>query len=227
MCNNSHTYDGCYDPTDFNDQLLLGLKGTMSQAELHFIKARLFGGKLNKAKKGELHFPLPVGYTYDSEGQTTFDEDEQVRNVVSLLFKVFKETGSAYKVARHFACNKIQFPKRAYGGIWKGKLMWSNLSHSRVLGVLKNPCYSGTYVFGRYKYKKYLTKEGNIKHKCIKLPMEDWITKIENHHEGYISWDEYIGNQKQLKSNQTNLEENLLPGPARTCLKVGALSRHL
>src|SRR5580698_7700927 len=91
--------DGCYNPKDFNDQLLLGLKGTMSQAELHFIRARLLGGKINKAKKGELRFPLPVGYCYDDSGCTVFDFDEQVREVVALVFKIFKERGSAYAVA--------------------------------------------------------------------------------------------------------------------------------
>jgi DNA invertase Pin-like site-specific DNA recombinase len=132
--------DGCYNPADFNDQLLLGLKGTMSQAELHFIRARLQGGKTNKAKKGKLKFPLPVGFCYDDEDHVVFDANEQVRSTIQLLFSVFKETGSAYDVIHHFGKNKTQFPKRAYGGIWKGKLIWGTLTHSRALTVLKNPC---------------------------------------------------------------------------------------
>jgi DNA invertase Pin-like site-specific DNA recombinase len=212
--------DGCYDPTDFNDQLLLGLKGTMSQAELHFIRARLLGGKLNKAKKGELRLPLPVGYCHDSEGRTIFDEDEQVRNAIGLLFKVFKETGSAYKVAYYFNRNHIKFPKRTYGGVWRGNLLWGNLTDSRVLSVLKNPCYAGTYVFGRQKKSKHLSSEGNIKHKFITLPMEDWRYAIQEHHEAYISWEEYLENQEKLRNNRTNLEANLLPGPAREGLAL-------
>jgi DNA invertase Pin-like site-specific DNA recombinase len=219
LCAMTHTLiideDGYYDPTDFNDQLLLGLKGTMSQAELHFIRARLLGGKLNKAKKGELRSPLPVGYCHDTEGRIVLDEDEQVRNVVTLLFKTFREVGTAYKVVHYFYHNHIKFPKRAYGGVWGGKLEWSNLNYTRVLGVLKNPCYAGMYVFGRYKCNKHFSGEGNIKNKIIKLPMEDWKFTIKDHHEGYISWEEYLENQKQLRNNQTNLEENLLPGPAR------------
>lgn len=133
--------DGCYDPSDFNDQLLLGLKGTLSQAELHFIRARLHGGKLNKAKKGALRFPLPVGLCYGDEGKIVLDPDEEVRGTVHLLFSTFRHTGSAYGVARSFAKQNITFPKRSYGGIWAGKLRWGRLTHSRTLGVLKNPSY--------------------------------------------------------------------------------------
>src|SRR5215210_6796144 len=113
--------DGCYDPSQFNDQLLLGLKGTMSQAELHLIKGRLHGAKLNKAKKGELRFPLPVGYMYDDDNNIIFDIDAQVCHVIKLLFDLFKEKQSAYYVVQYFASNKIQFPRRSYGGRWKGK----------------------------------------------------------------------------------------------------------
>ncbi len=207
--------DGCYDTTDFNDQLLLGLKGTMSQAELHFIRARLLGGKINKAKKGELHFALPVGYRYDSEGKTVFDEDKQIYATICLFFKINKEQGSAYKVAHYFNNNKIKFPKRTYGGAWKGKVIWSNLSHARAIAVLKNPSYAGAYVYGRYKYLKQLSIEGNIKAKTVILPEEKWHTTIKDHHEAYITWDEFVANKQKLINNRTNMEENILPGPAR------------
>ena len=94
--------DGCYDPSDFNDGLLLGLKGTMAAAELHFIRARLQGGKLNKAKKGELRFPLPVGYVFDEAGRIVKDPDEQVRGAIELVFAAFRQSGSAYGVVHHF-----------------------------------------------------------------------------------------------------------------------------
>jgi DNA invertase Pin-like site-specific DNA recombinase len=108
--------DGCYDPSDFNDGLLLGLKGTMAQAELHFLHARLQGGKLNKAKKGELRFPLPVGYSYDEHGRIVPDADEEVRGAVEMVFRLFRETGSAYAVVHRFTERGLRFPKRAYGG---------------------------------------------------------------------------------------------------------------
>ncbi len=207
--------DGCYNPADFNDQLLLGLKGTMSQAELHFIRARLLGGKINKAKKGALKFPLPVGFCYDEEGYTRFDNDEQVRSVIQLLFKVFKEKGSAYGVVHYFGQQKLQFPTRAYGGIWKGKLVWGALTHSRVCGLLKNPCYAGVYVYGRYKYQKKLSSTGQVQTTTICLPMEAWDIMIKDHHEGYISWQEYITNREILTNNRTNYEENMLPTAVR------------
>jgi DNA invertase Pin-like site-specific DNA recombinase len=140
--------DGCYDPSDFNDGLLLGLKGTMAQAELHFLRARLLGGKLNKARKGELRFPLPVGYCYDEQAGIIPDPDEEVRAAVELVFRLFRETGSAYAVVHRFFENGLRFPKRAYGGAWNGQLLWGRLTHSRVLSILKNPSYAGMYVFG-------------------------------------------------------------------------------
>jgi len=210
--------DGCYNPADFNDQLLLGLKGTMSQAELHFIKARLLGGKKNKARKGELCSPLPVGFCYDEERHIILDPDEQIRHCIKLIFKVFKETGSAYQVMRYFANHQIQFPKRAYGGIWNGKIVWCNLNHSRVIDVLKNPCYAGTYVYGRYKYRKKLSEQGTICMTSTRLPMHEWEVCIQNHHEGFIAWDEYLENQKKLQLNRTN--ETVLPTPAREGLAL-------
>lgn len=116
--------DGCYDPSDFNDGLLLGLKGTMAQAELHFIRSRLQGGKLNKAQKGELRFPLPVGYVFDEGNRIVKDPDEQVRSAIGLVFTAFLEIGSAYGVVHRFARENLLFPKRSYGGVWAGKLQW-------------------------------------------------------------------------------------------------------
>jgi len=212
--------DGCYNPSDFNDQLLLGLKGTMSQAELHFIRARLLGGKINKAKKGQLRFPLPVGYCYDSEGSAVLDSDEQVRDVIALVFKIFNDQGSAYAVSHYFGKNNILFPKRAYGGVWKGKLMWGKLTLSRVLGVLKNPSYAGVYVYGRYRHEKTISPDGTIKAKMIKLTQDNWQITIQDHHDQYITWDDYLDNQKRLEKNQTNGIETLLPGPAREGLAL-------
>ncbi len=210
--------DGCYDASGFNDQLLLGLKGTMSAAELHFIHARLQGGKKNKARKGELCFPLPVGFCHDEEGKIIWDADQQVTELIQLIFKVFKETGSAYGVMRHFSENKLEFPKRAYGGIWKGKLVWGILNHSRILGVLKNPSYAGAYVYGRYKYQKRLSEQGKISMAMLRLPMQEWEICIQDHHEGFITWEEYLENQRKLQMNRTN--ETVLPAPAREGLAL-------
>lgn len=207
--------DGCYSPIEFNDQLLLGLKGTMSQAELHLIRARLLGGKINKSKKGELKIPLPIGFCYNEQGDVMLDNDEQVRSVIQLLFKVFKEKGSACGIATHFAKHNIQFPKRTYGGIWQGKLTWVELTPHRVCEVLKNPCYAGAYVYGRYSGRKKLSSAGQVQTSRTCLPMEAWHTIIKDHHEEYISWQEYIENREVLAKNAPCKEENLLPTAAR------------
>lgn len=116
--------DGCYDAGDFNDGLILGLKGTMAQAELHFLRGRLQSGKLNKAKKGELRFPLPVGLCYDDDGRIVTDPDDEVRGAVQLVFRLFQETGSVYAVVKRFAEQGLRFLKRAYGDAWAGRLIW-------------------------------------------------------------------------------------------------------
>jgi len=212
--------DGCYNPADFNDGLLLGLKGTMAHAELHLLRGRLLGGKLNKARKGELRFPLPVGLCYDEEGRIVLDPDEEVQGAVALVFRLFRETGSAFAVMQRFAESSLRFPKRSYGGAWNGKLIWGHLTHSRVLGILKNPSYAGMYVFGRYQYCRQINPAGEIRVRMRRMPMADWRVRLEEHHEGYISWEEYLENQKRLENNRTNGGKMILSGPAREGLAL-------
>jgi DNA invertase Pin-like site-specific DNA recombinase len=224
LCALTHTLvidaDGCYDPGDFNDGLLLGLKGTMAQAELHFLRGRLLGGKLNKAQKGELRFPLPVGFCYDDQGRTVVDPDDEVRGAVQLVFRLFQETGSAYAVVQRFAQDGLRFPKRAYGGAWAGKLIWGRLSHGRVLTLIRNPSYAGTYVFGRYQYAKSITPEGEVRKNMRAVPMPDWRVHLPEHHEGYITVEEFDQNRQRLAHNRTNGEGTVLSGPAREGLAL-------
>jgi DNA invertase Pin-like site-specific DNA recombinase len=212
--------DGIYNPADFNDQLLLGLKGTMSQAELHFIRARLQGGRLNKAHKGELRSPLPVGFVYDDEGRTVFDPDSEVRDTVRLLFDSFRQTGSAYGVVHRFSKQGLKFPMRAYGGVWSGKLIWGRLTDSRVLAILKNPSYAGAYVYGRYQSVKEIRADGSFRSRTTQVPMSSWTVLIKDHHEAYIGWNEYIHHRRILEKNRTNAEHTLLGGPAREGLAL-------
>ena len=224
LCALTHTLvidaDGCYDPGDFNDGLLLGLKGTMAQAELHFLRGRLLGGKLNKAQKGELRFPLPVGFCYDDQGRTVVDPDDEVRGAVQLVFRLFQETGSAYAVVQRFAQDGLRFPKRAYGGAWAGKLIWGRLSHGRVLTLIRNPSYAGTYVFGRYQYAKSITPEGEVRKNMRAVPMPDWRVHLPEHHEGYITVEAFDQNRQRLAHNRTNGEGTVLSGPAREGLAL-------
>jgi len=212
--------DGCYNPADFNDGLLLGLKGAMAQAELHFLHARLQGGKLNKAKKGELRFPVPVGFCYDEQGRIILDPDQEVQGAVSLVFRLFRETGSAFGVMQRFAESALRFPKRSYGGAWDGRIIWGRLTHSRVLGMLKNPSYAGMYVFGRYQYRRQISPDGGVHKRIHAVAMSDWRVSLKEHHEGYITLEEFSKNQERLEKNRTNGEEALLAGPAREGLAL-------
>ena len=212
--------DGCYDPANFNDALLLGLKATIAHAELHVIRARLQGGKLHKAQKGELRVPLPVGLCYADEGRIVLDPDQEVQGAVRLVFEVFRQTGSAYAVVHAFGQQQLRFPKRAYGGAWDGRLMWGRLSHSRVLGILKNPSYAGVYVFGRYQSTKEISPEGDVRTRTRRVPLDAWRVRIENHHDGYVSWQAFERNQQLLENNRTNAEQMLLSGAAREGLAL-------
>jgi DNA invertase Pin-like site-specific DNA recombinase len=212
--------DGCYNPADFNDGLLLGLKGTMAQAELHLLRGRLLGGKLNKARKSELRFPLPVGLCYDDEGRIVLDSDEEVQGAVAMVFRLFRETGTAFAVVQQFAKAALRFPKRSYGGAWNGKLIWGYLTHSRVLNILKNPSYAGMYVFGRYQYRCQINSSGEVRKQMHPVSMAEWRVSLQEHHEGYIDWDEYLKNQERLEKNRTNGGEMMLSGPAREGLAL-------
>jgi hypothetical protein len=184
------------------------------------LRGRLLGGKLNKARKGELRFPLPVGLCYDEEGRIVLDPDEEVQGAVALVFRLFRETGTAFAVMQQFGKSTLRFPKRSYGGAWDGKLIWGQLSHSRVLNILKNPSYAGMYVFGRYQYRRQISQTGEVHKKPCAVPMADWRVSLQEHHEGYIGWEEYLKNQDRLAKNRTNGEEMMLSGAAREGLAL-------
>src|SRR5215210_2326515 len=157
--------DGVYDLGLFNDRLLLGLKGTMSEAELHLLAGRLQGARRAAAERGELRFPLPVGYVYDDDGQVVLDPDEEVRAAIADVFCCFEQTGSAYAVVGAFADRR--FPARAYGGAWAGQLRYGRLTHSRAQTVLRNPAYAGAYVFGRRRSRRRVDPDGTIRAKTM------------------------------------------------------------
>src|SRR6266511_2961990 len=182
--------DGIYDLADFNDRILLGLKGQMSEAELHILAGRLQGAKRAAAARGELHFPLPVGYVYDDEGATMMDPDEEVHAAVADVFAAFEATGSAYQVVGAFA--ERRFPKRAYGGSWAGELRWGRLT------------YSGACVFGRFRSRRVVAPDGTIRTRTVELPRAEWATVIVDHHPGYITWERFLVTQARLAANRTS-----------------------
>ncbi|HKH50713.1 MAG TPA: recombinase family protein [Mycobacterium sp.] len=203
--------NGLYDPTDFNDRLLLGLKGTMSEAELHFIRARLIGGQLSKARRGELQMPLPVGRVYDPAGKVVLDPDSGVQQAIRHVFSLFARTGSARATVQQFNADGLLFPVRVRTGAHKGELAWMPLQHWRVLRTLHNPRYAGAFAYGRRRER--LASDGKKSYQLV--PREQWIALIRDTHPGYISWYTYETNQKLLLANATAHGEDRAAGPAR------------
>src|SRR6516165_523205 len=202
--------DGLYDPAHFNDRLLLGLKGTMSEAELHVMQARLRGGLLNKVRRGELRLPLPVGFLYDIQDQVSLDPDQQVQQSIRTLFQSFRRLASAGAVVKAFRDAKLLFPHRPRGGPQDGELIWVKLSITQTLFVLHNPRYAGAFVFGRTRTRR--TLQGARQQK---LPQEEWHTLLRGLHPGYLSWEHYQENERRLQENAHALGPDRRKSPPR------------
>jgi DNA invertase Pin-like site-specific DNA recombinase len=203
--------DGLYDPRDFNDRLILGMKGQISEYELHFIRARLRGGQLSAARRGQLRTGLPVGLAYDAAGHVVLDPDAGVQQALRHLFAVFARTGSARAVVAAFADEKLPFPVRISTGPRKGELAWMPLTHWRVLRTLHNPRYAGAFAYGRRRG----TISANGKNSCQPLPRDQWTALIPGAHPGYITWETYEANQKILLGNAAARGADRAAGPAR------------
>src|ERR1700736_1342401 len=196
--------DGLYNPGHFNDRLLLGLKGTMSEAELHVLRARLIGGQRAKASRGELEMKLPIGLIQNPVGKVVLDPDLQVQAAVRAFFETFRRTGSATATVRSFREQGLLFPRRLRTGPHKGELLWATLTFSHALDTLPNPRYAGAFVYGRTTVKR--TGAGKVT--IVDLPREQWHTFIPDAHPGYISWDDYEEHLRRLHENaQAHSEE--------------------
>jgi len=197
--------DGVYDPGQYNDRLLLGFRGTMSEAELHWLHCRLLGGKLEKAQHGTLRWRLPVGLVYDVVGQIVFDPDEVIQQAVHQVFAVFETAKSALAVVKHFADHRLQIPDRLWQRACKDDVVWRPLRHARVLSMLHNPFYAGAYVYGRTTTRRRpLPGEApRIKGYSRQVKREEWAILLRDHHPGYISWEQFHRNREQLDDNRT------------------------
>ncbi len=192
--------DGVYWPQDFNDRLLLGLKGTMSEAELHLIRARLNGGLRHKAERGELRLALPVGLDRDEDGQITLSLDEQVRHAIERVFTLWCRLGSARQVTMELVGEGQQLPRRSVG---QRHIRWARASYGAVHDFLTNPAYAGAFVFGRKRREKRVDLDGRVRVRDVEVPLGEWSVCLPDHHPGYVGWDEYLATRERLAANMT------------------------
>ena len=186
--------DGLYDPCNFNDRLLLGLKGAMSEAELHVLSSRLRGGILNKAKRGELKMCLPTGFVFNNNDKIVLEPDKQVQETIRLFFQTFRRAGSAMAVLKHFQKEGVLFPRKLREKAHKGEIVWEPMQHARAMNILHNPHYAGAYAYGKSRYRK--CADGHMS--CKRRDKSQWLVLLKDFHEGYISWEQYEENERQL-----------------------------
>jgi DNA invertase Pin-like site-specific DNA recombinase len=202
--------DGLYNPTDYNDRLLLGLKGTMSEAELHMLRVRLRGGLLAKARRGELRIGLPVGLVYDPLDRVVLHPDAQVRDTLHLFFRTFFRTGAACATVKYFSENNLPFPAPAKSNM-TAQVVWGRLSLSRAVHILHNPRYAGAFVYGRRSSRKQ--PDGH--YRTTRLPRDQWQVLLLDAHPRYITWEDYERIQEQLHSSALAYGLERRHGPPR------------
>ena len=190
--------DGCYHPGDFNDRLVLGLKGTMSEAELHLIRHRLTAGLRHKAAKGELRQGLPVGFCHDEDDRIVMDPNEAVRAAIATVMRRFDELGSARQVMLTMRDDGLLIPRRSNGA---RRITWAPASYPAIHDFLTNPNYAGAFVFGRARTEKRLDARGRLVVCTRLLPRAEWEVLIPDHHPGYVSWERWEAIQDELRAN--------------------------
>jgi DNA invertase Pin-like site-specific DNA recombinase len=191
--------DGLYHPGSFNDRLLLGLKGTMSEAELHVLRARLEGGIRNKAARGELRRGLPVGFVWgEADGEVLIDPDEAINGAIAVIFERFGELGSVRQVWLWMRRERVQFPMRRFQG---AEVEWVTPTYHQVHGVLGNPVYAGAYAYGKTRRERYVDEHGQPRKRIRRLPQADWEVLIWEHHPGFIDKATFEANRERIARN--------------------------
>jgi DNA invertase Pin-like site-specific DNA recombinase len=198
--------DGVYDPADHNDRLLLGLKGTISEAELHLIRQRMSSGRLAKARRGELAMPLPVGFVRRPSGEVVLDPDEQVRSVVRLVFDLFDRLATVNAVLRYLADHQIQMGIRVREGPERGELEWRRPNRAGVQNMLRNPAYAGIYAYGRSRLDPRRRQAGRPCTGRVRQQREDWIVYLPGLLPSYISVERYERNMQRMDANRSRAQ---------------------
>jgi excisionase family DNA binding protein len=190
--------DGIYCPGHINDRIVLGLKGTLAEVELHLIRARLGGGLRNKAKRGELEQNLPVGLDRDEAGAIVLSSDEEVRHAIERVFGLWRRLGSARQVVAELVGEGQRLPRRTVG---QRRVRWVRATYGAVHDFLTNPVYAGAFVYGRTRTEKQLGEDGRLRRRTVQVPLEQWSVCLPDHHPGYVSWDEYLATRERLRAN--------------------------
>ena len=210
---------GVYNPREPNDRLLLGVKGTISEAELFTLRTRLYEGRWNRARKGLLHFPLPVGYVQGADGGWTLDPDTQVRERLDYLFDCFRRHGVVRGVVRELKEQGLELPTRVTAQEGYGSLVWKAPTLSTVIRILHNPAYAGAYVYGRSEYSNERRSPKTGKASAHVRSVEQWPVKITAHHPAYIRWEEFVKNQERLRQNWSHDGSRGVPREGRALLQ--------
>ncbi len=190
-----------YDPREPNDRLLLGVKGTLSEAELFTLRTRLYEGRWNKARKGQLARSVPTGYQVDHQGEWVKDPNLHVQERLDYVFALFRQLRVARHVLLRLKEQKLKLPVRTWSGPGKGQLEWKVPSFGALMRVLRNPAYAGAYVYGEWAYDGTRRNPKTGKARAQYRALDEWPVCIREHHEGYISWDEYRANRQRLRQN--------------------------
>ena len=209
--------EGIYNPRDFNDRLLLGLKGTLSEAELHSIRMRMDAGRLSKAGRGELVQHLPTGYVRDAIGVVRLDPDQSVQARIRLAFGKFRELGSAQKVLRYMAKSGLKLPRRQTSGLYAGTVLWKEPTSAAMLSLLKNPVYAGAFAYGRRIADATRQTPGRRATGRIRQPRDRWLALVKDVYPAYITWEEHERVLATIEENRQKMAERLTRKQAIRC----------
>jgi|TARA_B100001971_G_scaffold110914_1_gene101811 DNA invertase Pin-like site-specific DNA recombinase len=217
--------DGIYNPRDFNDRLLLGLKGTMSEAELHSLRLRLDAGRISKAKRAELIQHLPTGLVRSNDGEVAIHPDKSVEDRIRLVFEKFAELGSGSKVLKYFVRNELKLPRHQTSGLYAGEILWKAPTLSALHSILKNPAYAGAFAHGRRQADPTKQIPGRPATGRLRRPQDEWIALVKDAYPAYISWQEYEKNQQTIAENQERMQNETFKKKGQNCNGAALLAK--